>query len=409
MGAAIRAFTFVESGRSGETMKSITRWFVRRTVWPHFCAGDRLEDCERVRQIMSPSNVRLMIDHSVEERETPEDWEINLERKKTLLRRSKESLGSDVAFVPVKVTSLASPQLLEDLTNVLRAMYTDEDAFDPEIVENALSEENRGLLRSAQRNLSELCEEAKRHDGLSLALDAEQSHRQPAIDYIASQLMASCNVADDTRRGLVLYNTIQCYMIGAGRRLSRDMMMARRGGYDYGVKLVRGAYLESERARAEETGTAYPLHSTKNATDDAYDEAVRDALTEMATTSSSSSNGNRVGLLIATHNTKSVQNAIDTMEDLGLSARDGHAISFATIMGMCDNVTLALGLSGYDALKLVLFGEFDEIYPWLLRRLDENRDVLGGAHDEFRLLRSELRRRLLPGDWGEGAASESRC
>ena len=44
----------------------------------------------------------------------------------------------------------------------------------------------------------------------------------------------------------------------------------------------------------------------------------------------------------------------------------------AQIMGMCDNITLALGQHQYNSHKLVLFGDFDEVFPWLLRRLEEN-------------------------------------
>ena len=37
------------------------------------------------------------------------------------------------------------------------------------------------------------------------------------------------------------------------------------------------------------------------------------------------------------------------------------------IMGMSDNVTLALGASGYNVHKLVLFGSFGDVMPWMLR------------------------------------------
>ena len=50
--------------------------------------------------------------------------------------------------------------------------------------------------------------------------------------------------------------------------------------------------------------------------------------------------------------------------------------------------------AGYNALKLVPYGRFDEVMPWLLRRLEENQDALGAAADERPLLRGEVRRRL---------------
>lgn len=63
-------------------------------------------------------------------------------------------------------------------------------------------------------------------------------------------------------------------------------------------------------------------------------------------------------------------------------------------MGMSDNVTAALGLAGYNALKLVLFGNFVDVFPWLLRRLDENADMLGAMAKERHLLWKEIERRM---------------
>ena len=67
---------------------------------------------------------------------------------------------------------------------------------------------------------------------------------------------------------------------------------------------------------------------------------------------------------------------------------------FAQILGMADDLTLSLGLSGCNAHKLVPYGSFEEILPWLLRRLEENQDALGACSIERPLLRAELARRF---------------
>jgi len=53
-----------------------------------------------------------------------------------------------------------------------------------------------------------------------------------------------------------------------------------------------------------------------------------------------------------------------------------------------------LGLSDFNALKLVCYGDFEEILPWLVRRLHENSDVLGATVQERVLLWREVKRRM---------------
>jgi hypothetical protein len=94
---------------------------MRQTTFRHFCGGESLEDCKQVAQQMdAAAGVRLLVDHSVEERETEADWADNLANKKVLLARCRETLGDGVGFVPVKVTALASPALLEVMAGLGR-------------------------------------------------------------------------------------------------------------------------------------------------------------------------------------------------------------------------------------------------------------------------------------------------
>jgi len=358
---------------------------VRRTAFRHFCAGETLQDCGRVaRQMRSAAGVRLLVDHSVEERETAADWALNLRNKRALLGSCAETLGDGVAFVPVKVTALASPALLEAMTRHIHAAgdgYLDAEV-DPR---TQLSAEEAELLGSALENMGELCAEAQRLR-LPVLFDAEQSHRQPAIDFVCRRLQARFNRCEGGAPPVV-YNTFQMYMVGAERRLARDLEHAREGGFVLAAKVVRGAYLVSEAERAAETGAASPILKSKGATDVAYDRGISALLRSIAKDQSAA-------VLIATHNQQSVELAAREMERLGLP-RNHPRVSMAQIMGMCDNLTLALGLAGYNSHKLVLYGDFGEVFPWLLRRLDENRDMLGAAQLELPLIRAELRRRLI--------------
>jgi Proline dehydrogenase len=50
----------------------------------------------------------------------------------------------------------------------------------------------------------------------------------------------------------------------------------------------------------------------------------------------------------------------------------------------------------FQAYKYVPFGKVDEVIPYLIRRAQENSDVLGGVGAEVAMLKQELARRLNP-------------
>ena len=52
--------------------------------------------------------------------------------------------------------------------------------------------------------------------------------------------------------------------------LKLDLAFAEESGFMYGVKVVRGAYMEQERALAEEKGYTDPIWSSKAETDVCY-------------------------------------------------------------------------------------------------------------------------------------------
>ena len=143
----------------------------------------------------------------------------------------------------------------------------------------------------------------------------------------------------------------------------------------------------TESQRATDTGQPYPLHASKTDTNTAYNAAVRQVLHRIA------EDERAAALLVATHNTASVTAAVETMKSLNIAPSCPH-VQFAQVKGMSDHLAAALSRAGYNANKLVLFGDFADLFPWLLRRLDENRDMLGAAQVDRGILLREIRRRL---------------
>ena len=81
-----------------------------------------------------------------------------------------------------------------------------------------------------------------------------------------------------------------------------DTEYSRESGFAYGVKLVRGAYLEQEREGAIVKGAVDPLWPCKADTDKCYNECVEYLVQRMLKS--------KVNMMVATHNKESVRNAI---------------------------------------------------------------------------------------------------
>lgn len=139
-----------------------------------------------------------------------------------------------------------------------------------------------------------------------------------------------------------------------------------------------------ERQRARDRGYPSPIYDTKEDTDAAYDRNVAEVIQHVE------SEGAEV--MVATHNQQSIENAVALMKQLGLPPSSG--VYFGQLLGMADHLSFTLGQNGYGAYKYVPFGAVDEVMPYLLRRAQENSDMLGGVGVEKDMLRTELKRRL---------------
>lgn len=242
----------------------------------------------------------------------------------------------------------------------------------------ALDAEEIRLLDNTIKRVDTLAEMAESAH-VRLMVDAEHSYFQPAIDSIVAQLQARHNTEHP-----VIYNTYQCYLKDVHSRLTVDLEKSRREGWKFGCKLVRGAYLVLERQRAKQMGYESPVLDTIEQTHDSYDRAVSELLHQVKTAGAE--------VMVASHNQKSVEKTVAGMAALDLNPRSG--VYFGQLLGMSDHLTFILGANGYGAYKYVPFGQVDEVMPYLVRRAQENSDILGGVGVETSMLRTELKRRL---------------
>jgi proline dehydrogenase len=268
---------------------------------------------------------------------------------------------------------------------------------------------------------------AARALGVTVMVDAEQTYLQPAIEavgtamsrrfnrpeargwtppeaaharrlaggeggtwpYNAPATAAPVNLRHGAARGAypVVYNTYQAYLKAAGARMALGMARAEREQWLFGAKLVRGAYMAQERSRAVELGYKDPIHATISGTHAEYAAGVEAALARVVAQ-------RRGELMVATHNEATVASVTASMSARGLNAGT-CGVFFGQLLGMCDHVTLSLGRAGYAAFKYVPYGPVNEVMPYLIRRAQENSDLVsGGVAKELSMLGAELRRRL---------------
>lgn len=242
------------------------------------------------------------------------------------------------------------------------------------------TDEERELLLKMRKRVNLLAELAVEKD-VQMMIDAEHTYFQPAIDNIAYTLMNKYN-----KNKAVIFSTYQMYLNDSMGRLITDLNRAKNGNYYFAAKLVRGAYLELEKKRAIDQNYPNPIHATKSDTDDNYNNGINEVLRRI-------SEGSKIELMIASHNQGSIEKTVELMDQYKISPKDGP-IHFAQLMGMSDHLTYGLGKKGYKAYKYVPYGAVKEVMPYLIRRAQENSGMMGGAHNELKMLKAEIKRRL---------------
>jgi proline dehydrogenase len=218
--------------------------------------------------------------------------------------------------------------------------------------------------------------------GVRVMIDAEQSYYQTAIDAIVRDLQSKYN-----REYPVVYNTYQAYLKFSYKRVINDLARSKRDGWIFAAKIVRGAYLETERKDAKDLGYESPVHDTRENTHAMYDQIGMRLLEEFE-------NGNRLGILFGTHNVQSLKLLTDRCVDIERKGYFDIDVAFAQLYGMGDHLTLPLAKAGFKAFKYVPYGPVKETVFYLQRRAEENSEMMTQSAGEWPLLKNELKRKL---------------
>jgi len=338
-------------------MRLPVKKLIKNTLFRQFCGGETLEEVLVTADRLHRHQVSAILDYGAEQKNTEADFD---KAARSILDAIGRSAGNPgITFVSLKVTSLARFQLLEKLHVALP--LTDAETME--------------WQRVRERVLA-ICSAAAAA-GLKVLIDAEETWVQEPVNELTVDMMTRFNQTE-----VIIYNTFQLYCDGTLSFLEISWRHARENGYLLGAKLVRGAYMDKERARAWQFGYPDPIHSTKAGTDRDFNAAVDFCLARLP----------ELGVFIGTHNEASCLHAVRSMESLGLP----HAhprIHFSQLYGMSDPITFNLAAEGFTATKYLPYGPVAEVVPYLLRRAEENTSVAGQSGRELHQITTEIRRR----------------
>ncbi len=330
---------------------------IKATIFKQFCGGETIADCAETTKVLDAYHIGTILDYSVEGKE--EDDEFEKTRVETLRTVETAHQNAHIPFCVFKVTGLCRNALLEKLSTGA-VLNTDEQSRFGRLMERVDS-----ICRKAHET------------GTPVFIDAEETWIQPAIDRLATEMMAKYN-----KQGAVVYNTLQMYRHDRLAHLRDAHAAAKAAGYWYGVKLVRGAYMEKERDRAETMGYPSPIQPNKAATDRDFDAAVDYCLANL----------DSIAFCAGSHNEHSSMRLAKEMDRLKINRNDKR-VYFAQLFGMSDHISFNLSRAGYNVAKYVPYGPVKDVMPYLIRRAEENTSVAGQTGRELSLIMKELKRR----------------
>ena len=330
---------------------------IRTTVFDHFCGGVNEDDCLPIIETMhSIGKVHSVLDYSVEGKSSEKSFDEALEKILKIINFCKEKEA--IPFAVFKPTGFGRFALYEKISEG-----------------KSLTEEEQEEWSRVEARFHKVCKAALEKD-VPILIDAEESWMQKAADELIEELMEKYN----TDKAIV-FNTLQMYRHDRMDYLKALHEKAKVKNFHIGMKVVRGAYMEKERERAEEKGYESPICIDKKTTDENYDTAIRYMM-----------DAPRMALFAGTHNEESSYLVMELAEKHNIKVDDTR-LWFGQLFGMSDNISYNVANQGYNVAKYLPFGPVRDVMPYLIRRAEENTSVAGQTSRELNLINKERKRR----------------
>jgi len=330
---------------------------VKKTIFSQFIGGTTLKEAQNTIDELQENKCQTMLDYGIEGKESPEDFEQT--KNENLKAVAFAAANQSVPVVTIKVTGLTTNDLVEN--------------YGPN---KPTSEKQRLEFEEALARLDAICSLAHQQ-GVTIFVDAEETWVQDCIDLMVEKMMIKYN-----EESAVIYNTFQMYRKDRLQFLKDSHQKALVDGYILGAKLVRGAYMIKERARALDKSYPSPIHNTKQDSDDSYNAGLTYCIAQYET----------IACCNASHNEESNYLFANLISDNKIPKNHPH-VNFCQLYGMSDNITFNLAAAGYNAAKYLPYGPVKEVIPYLIRRAQENASVTGDMSRELKLFTKEINRR----------------
>lgn len=329
----------------------------KATIFRQFCGGTSLEGCNPKIVELGKANIGAILDYAQEGASKEEEFETTAKELIAIIHKAANTPNIPVSCM--KVTGIARFELLEKVS-----------------AEQELNHQEKIEYARVIERLDKICHTAYENN-VPIYIDAEESWIQIAIDRLTETMMRKYN-----KKSAIVYTTLQMYRHDKLAHLHKLSREARHEGFIFGVKFVRGAYIEKENQRAEEKGYATPIQPNKEATDKDFDAALKYAV----------ENIDHIAICAGTHNEKSSALLVDLMTEYKIEKTHPN-VFFAQLNGMSDHISYNLANWGYNVTKYLPYGPVKSTIPYLIRRAEENSGISGQMSQELTLLIQEKKRR----------------
>lgn len=338
-------------------LKLPIEWLIKRTIFDQFCGGVSQKDCLPLVKLMHTKNVFSVLDYSVEGKEDEEEFDKALDNKIDIIKFAAEQ--KEIPFAVAKPTGLGRFEIWEKMTE-----------------NETLNDSEQAEWKRIKARVKKICQAATDYD-TKLLFDAEESWMQDAADDLIEEMMKIFN-----KDKAIIFNTIQCYRWDRLKYVKDIHERAQKDDFKLGFKIVRGAYMEKENARAKRKNYQTPICEDKEASDVNFNAVMCYCI----------DNVEDISMFIGTHNEVSTYMALQLMNQKEIKLDDDR-IWFGQLYGMSDHISYNLGTECSNAIKLVPFGPIKDVVPYLFRRAQENSSVQGQSSRELSLLLEERDRR----------------